>query len=77
MKYQLNFSLKSKNIMFTEIVACLLIAFQLESVWCRPQSQNFNGSNPYYDSYLNEYFGDNSFSNNNPTNPCKYTVKCI
>lgn len=60
--------------MLIEIVACLLIAFQLDLALGKPQSQNFNGSNPYYDSYLNQYFGDNSFSNNNNPNPCKYIL---
>ncbi len=56
-----------------EIVAYLLIAFQLDLALCMPQSQNFNGSNPYYDSYLNQYGGVNSFNNgnNNNQNPCK------
>ncbi|KAG4068366.1 hypothetical protein HA402_007886 [Bradysia odoriphaga] len=59
--YQLNFALKSKNIMLMEVVAYLLIAFQLPLALCRPQGLNFNGSNPYYDSYLqNQYWGNNN-----------------
>lgn len=53
--YQLNFGLKSKNIMLIKLVAYLLIAFQIPLVLCGPQGLNFNGSNPYYDSYLQNW----------------------
>lgn len=60
---QLNFGLKSKNIMLIEIVAYSLIALQIPLVLCRSQSQN-----PYYNSYLqNQHRGDTD-----NLNTCKF-----
>lgn len=58
--------------MLIELFAYSLIAFQLDLVLCRPQRHGFNGSNPYYDSYLDQYGGQNSYMNINQHNPCKY-----